>query len=75
MTKKTQETLDEAPAQKGTPLDGADTAKENRYDTAARYSALEMAISHHKTNGGMLTAPQLIDNAKYFHAYLTGENK
>ena len=69
------EALDEAPAQKGTALVGADTAKENRFDTAARYSALEMAISHHKTNGGMLTVAQLIDNAKQFQAYITGETK
>jgi hypothetical protein len=40
-----------------------------------RETALQLAISHHKTNGGMLTAQQLIDNAKYFHAYLTGETK
>ena len=37
--------------------------------------ALQMALSHHKTNGGMLTVAQLIDNAKQFHAYITGETK
>jgi len=51
-------------------LDEAD-----RIDTDARYTALELAISHHKTNGGMLTAQQLVENAKQFHAYVTGANK
>ena len=37
--------------------------------------ALQIALSHHKTNGGMLTAQQLIENAKQFHAYITGEHK
>lgn len=46
-----------------------------RIDTDARYTAIELAIAHHKTNGGMLTVPQLIENAKQFHAYVTGENK
>jgi hypothetical protein len=40
-----------------------------------RESALEKALAHHKINGGMLTVPQLIDNAKQFHAYITGETK
>lgn len=37
--------------------------------------ALQMALSHHKTNGGMVTPAQLIENAKQFHAYITGEHK
>ena len=35
--------------------------------------ALQIALSHHKTNGGMLTPAQLIENAKQFHAYISGE--
>lgn len=38
-----------------------------------REIALQMALSHHKTNGGMVTPAQLIENAKQFHAYLKGE--
>jgi hypothetical protein len=40
-----------------------------------RRSAVEYALQHHKINGGMLTVPQLIENAKQFHAYITGESK
>lgn len=39
----------------------------------ARQSALQFAVDHHRINGGMLTVAQLIDNAKQFHAYITGE--
>ena len=40
-----------------------------------RESALEKALAHHKINGGMLTPAQLIDHAKIFNAYITGETK
>jgi hypothetical protein len=40
-----------------------------------RTTAVEYALQHHKINGGMLTVPQLIENAKQFHAYITGETK
>lgn len=40
-----------------------------------RTTAIEYALQHHKINGGMLTTGQLIDNAKHFHAYITGEVK
>lgn len=40
-----------------------------------RESSLSYARDMHKTNGGMLTAQQIIENAKQFHAYLTGETK
>jgi hypothetical protein len=40
-----------------------------------RTTAVEYALQHHKINGGMQTVPQLIDNAKQFHAYITGETK
>lgn len=41
----------------------------------AREAALEKALAHHKINGGMLHPEQLIDNARKFHAYITGENQ
>ena len=68
MTKKKEETLDsvtDAPAQ------AASTVEVSQDDK--REAALYLAISHHKTNGGMLTAQQLIENAKQFHAYIKGE--
>lgn len=46
-----------------------------RIDTDARYTAIELALAHHKTNGGMLTAAQVVENAKQFHAYVTGATK
>ena len=49
-------------------------AKEMRDNEAyVRVDALDKALQHHKINGGMLTVQQLIDNAKQFHAYITGE--
>jgi hypothetical protein len=44
-------------------------------DRWVRQTAIEFALQHHKINGGMLTLPQLLDNAKQFHAYITGETK
>jgi len=38
-----------------------------------RETALQIALQHHKINGGMLHPTQVIDNAKQFHAYLKGE--
>ena len=40
-----------------------------------REIALQIALTHHKTNGGMLNAQQLIENAKIFHAYIAGETQ
>jgi hypothetical protein len=40
-----------------------------------RTVSIEYALQHHKINGGMTTVPQLIENAKQFYAYLTGETK
>lgn len=40
-----------------------------------RQTAVQFAIDHHRINGGMQTVPQLIENAKQFHAYITGETK
>lgn len=54
------------------------TDKEQELREHAEYirrRSLDAAIEHHKTNGGMLTVAQLIDNAKQFHAYITGESK
>lgn len=76
MSKKqiAQEVLDDLEA---VPA-AAETDKE--YDRAqdaiySRRRSLEAALEHHKINGGMLTVAQLIDNAKQFHAYITGESK
>ena len=40
-----------------------------------RETALNLAIQHHKINGGMLHPAQLIENAKQFNAYIKGETK
>lgn len=59
-------------------LDAVTDASEQAFSTPEvsidykREIALQIAISHHKTNGGMLSAQQLIDNAKQFHAYISG---
>lgn len=42
-------------------------------DRWTRQTSVELALQHHKINGGMLTVAQLIDNSKQFHAYITGE--
>jgi len=73
MTKKiTPETLAALPVMEDTvtttPVE--DAARTERWN---REAALDRALQHHKINGGMLTVPQLIDNAKQFHAYITGE--
>lgn len=40
-----------------------------------RDSALGYAMNLHKNNGGMTTAPQIIDNANVFLNFLQGETK
>ncbi len=76
MTKKKDEALD-APttdtAQLASEILAAPNVTES--DRWVRQTAIEFALQHHKINGGMLTVPQLIDNAKQFHAYITGETK
>jgi hypothetical protein len=52
-----------------------DTPAVAHTDQWTRQTAVQYAIDHHRINGGMLTVPQLIDNAKQFHAYITGETK
>jgi len=44
-------------------------------DRWTRESSVNLALNHHKINGGMLTPQQIIDHAKQFHAYITGETK
>lgn len=44
-------------------------------DRWTRQTALDTALQHHRINGGMLTVPQLIDNARQFHDFITGETK
>ena len=52
-----------------------DTPTVEQSDRWTRQTAVELALQHHKINGGMLTVPQLIENSKQFHAYITGESK
>ena len=52
-----------------------DTPTVEQSDRWTRQTAVELSLQHHKINGGMLTVAQLIDNAKQFHAYITGETK
>lgn len=44
-------------------------------DRWTRQAAIEIALTFHKTNGGMLTVPQLIEHANQFHTFITGETK
>lgn len=69
MTKKPQETLTQV-EQTQAAVDAVE-----RDDEWVRDSALGYAIKFHANNGGMLTAPQLVDNAKTFLAFLKGEDK
>lgn len=78
MTKKSAvESLDEVLNPVKTDDDKAyDRAYQEKRDAQwLRESALGYARDMHKTNGGMLTAQQIIENAKHFHAYITGESK
>jgi len=71
MTKKKEDVLEATPVLD--PMQGVDIPERNeKWD---RGSALSHALQHHKINGGMLTVAQLIDNAKQFNAYITGETK
>lgn len=69
MTKKKEETLDSVTVT-DVSAQAASTVEVSQDDK--REAALYIALSHHKTNGGMLTAQQLIDNAKLFNAYISG---
>ena len=73
MTTKKQmqmQALDEMPTMVDT-VTAVPTAEHN--DRWTRQTAVELALQHHKINGGMLTVAQLIDNSKQFHAYISGE--
>ena len=74
MSKKqmAQDVLDQIDA---TPVAINAEQDQREHEEYLRRRALDAAIDHHKTNGGMLTVAQLIDNAKQFHAYITGESK
>lgn len=68
MSKKQIEALAELPVMVDTVTPAL---QNNAYE--ARETAVNFALAHHKINGGMLTVAQLVDNAKQFHAYITGE--
>jgi len=70
MTKKTQTPEVTAVEQTDVPTTAAEPT-----DQWTRQTSVNFAIDHHRINGGMLTPAQLIDNAKQFHAYITGETK
>ena len=65
----------EVTAAEGILLQTADAPTVEQSDRWTRQTAVELSLQHHKINGGMLTVAQLIDNAKQFHAYITGETK
>lgn len=46
---------------------------EDRNERWLRDSALAYAITLHKNNGGMTTAPQILSNAEVFLTFLKGE--
>ena len=75
MTTKKQSTA-EILAPTAEQIDSVESARDVlRAAQWGRESALEKALAHHKINGGMLTPAQLIDHAKIFNAYITGETK
>jgi hypothetical protein len=65
-----QEILDAVDA---TPVAISQEQEQREHAEYTRRNALDRALEHHKINGGMLTVAQLIDNAKQFHAFITGE--
>jgi len=75
MTKKASQVIEETITAQGV-LDSLEaTPAVEPSDHWIRQTAVQFAIDHHRINGGMLTVAQLIDNARIFHAYITGENK
>lgn len=51
------------------------TRQEQRDAEWLRVDALSRAIDFHKNNGGMMTAPQLVEHAHTFLSFLKGETK
>jgi hypothetical protein len=51
------------------------TRQEQRDAEWLRIDALTRAIEFHKNNGGMLTAPQLVEHANVFLSFIKGETK
>ena len=72
MTKKQTDSL---PVIEDTVTSAGLAVADRQPDHWHRQAALEKALAHHKINGGMLTPAQLIDHAKIFNAYITGETK
>lgn len=74
MTKK--QTVEEVVAElNATPAPEVAAQERGREEHYTRDSALGYAITFHKNNGGMLTAPQLVEHANTFLAFLKGETK
>jgi hypothetical protein len=76
MTKKTTvENLDAVLNPVQTDEDKAyDRARQEQRDAEwLRIDALTRAIEFHKNNGGMLTAPQLVEHANVFLNFIKGE--
>lgn len=76
MTTKKQmqmQALDEMPTMVDTVTPVLETIRELNAAYELRETAVNFALAHHKINGGMLTVAQLVDNAKQFHAYISGE--
>jgi hypothetical protein len=71
MTKPAKEVI----AQQEETVAVASVFDEERNDRWVRDSALGYAMTLHKNNGGMTTAPQIIDNANVFLNFLQGETK
>lgn len=72
MTKKASQVIEEATL---ATIDPEATPAVEPSDHWIRQTAVQFAIDHHRINGGMQTVPQLLENAKQFHAYITGETK
>jgi uncharacterized protein YukE len=75
MTKKASQVIEETVTAQGV-LDSLEaTPAVEPSDHWIRQTAVQFALDHHRVNGGMQTVPQLLENAKQFHAYITGETK
>ena len=75
VTKKNTNAQEILDAIEAAPVVISQEQQEREHQEYLRRNALDRALEHHRINGGMLTVAQLIDNAKTFHAYITGESK